>query len=128
MDGAFTTEAIGRILTLLLSFLLLQPGLLYWQLSEIRRSQRIEQRRFGQSFGCSCLGQFAAFVLTLLLLGNGFNALCGALFAILCSICSYIVLRFVVKLPHPTALQSAIWIATVSLPAQTYAFGWVVPG
>ena len=114
--------------TALLSLVLLPLGLLLWQFFEASRISEIGRKYYFRASGCSCLGQISAFIISLILSGGELHAIGGAAYAILCSIASYFILQQVARLPEPEARSSAIWIAIVSIPAQIYAFGWVLAG
>lgn len=128
MDPQIDSNWIGEALVVLLSWVLLPLGLLLWQIVDNTRGYSRGQKEMGQSIGCSCLAQFAAFVMAVVVVGNEMQAVGGAIYAIACSIASYFIMRMICKIPEQDARISAIWIAIVSIPAQIYAFGWVIGG
>ena len=126
MDPQISTDWISQALILLLSWVVLPLGLLLWQLFDNTKENPLHKKELAQTSGCSCLTQFCAFVISMIIVGSELQAVGGAIYTLLCSIASYFIMQAIVKIPEPQARSSAIWIAIVSLPAQIYAFGWAI--
>ena len=129
MDSYNTVEMFGSTLSMLISLVLLPLGLLLYQVHLHISAAGPQQRKLlAQSSGYSCAGQFVAFIVSVIAIGENMHALNGTVYAVLCSLASYFILVAICKLSEPEARWAAIWIAIVSIPAQTYAFGWAFPG
>ncbi|MCB1185820.1 hypothetical protein KDL29_01525 [bacterium] len=128
MDPVIDANWIGLALSMLISLVLLPVGLLLWKIYEHFHMPLRGNKLIGQSAGCSCMLQVVAFIISIITIGGELHALAGTMYAALCSLASYFIMLAICKMPEKDVRWAAIWIAIVSVPAQTYAFGWAFPG